>query len=64
MSAAFAGAARLAHDDVAKHAVLRGAGRDSLGKSRAQGDMTSAEGIDDARASCTKHESPSDHYHE
>jgi len=40
MSAAFAGAARLERDDVAKRAVLRGAGQDSLSKSRAQGDIT------------------------
>jgi aerobic carbon-monoxide dehydrogenase small subunit len=39
MSAAFAGAARLERDDVAKRAVLRGAGQDSLSKSRAQGDV-------------------------
>lgn len=40
MSAAFAGAARLERDDVAKRAVLRGAGQDSLSKSRTQGDIT------------------------
>lgn len=40
MSAAFAGAARLERDDDAKHAVLRGAGQDSLSKSRTQGDIT------------------------
>lgn len=39
MSAAFAGAARLERDDAAKRAVLRGAGQDSLSKSRAQGDI-------------------------
>jgi carbon-monoxide dehydrogenase small subunit len=42
MSAAFAGAARLERDDGAKRAVLRGAGQDSLSKSRAQGDITYA----------------------
>jgi carbon-monoxide dehydrogenase small subunit len=40
MSAAFAGAARLERDDVSKRAVLRGAGQDSLSKSRAQGDIS------------------------
>lgn len=40
MSAAFAGAARLERDEDAKRAVLRGAGQDSLSKSRAQGDIT------------------------
>ncbi|NEX64690.1 xanthine dehydrogenase family Fe-S subunit [Noviherbaspirillum galbum] len=40
MSAAFAGAARLERDDAVKRAVLRGAGQDSLSKSRAQGDIT------------------------
>lgn len=40
MSAAFAGAARLERDDGAKRAVLRGAGQDTLSKSRAQGDIT------------------------
>ena len=40
MSAAFAGAARLERDDAAKRAVLRGAGQDSLSKSRTQGDIT------------------------
>lgn len=40
MSAAFAGAARLERDDVARRAVLRGAGQDSLSKSRTQGDIT------------------------
>jgi carbon-monoxide dehydrogenase small subunit len=40
MSAAFAGAARLERDEAAKRAVLRGAGQDSLSKSRAQGDVT------------------------
>lgn len=40
MSAAFAGAARLERDDAAKRAILRGAGQDSLSKSRAQGDIT------------------------
>lgn len=39
MSAAFAGAARLERDDVAKRAVLRGAGQDSLSNSRTQGDI-------------------------
>jgi carbon-monoxide dehydrogenase small subunit len=39
MSAAFAGAARLERDEIAKRAVLRGAGQDSLSKSRAQGDI-------------------------
>ncbi|MBN9427033.1 MAG: 2Fe-2S iron-sulfur cluster binding domain-containing protein [Burkholderiales bacterium] len=39
MSAAFAGAARLERDDAAMSAVLRGAGQDSLSKSRAQGDV-------------------------
>jgi len=39
MSAAFAGAARLERDDIGKRAVLRGAGQDSLSKSRAQGDI-------------------------
>jgi carbon-monoxide dehydrogenase small subunit len=39
MSAAFVGAARLERDDAAKRAVLRGAGQDSLSKSRAQGDI-------------------------
>lgn len=39
MSAAFAGAARLERDDVARRAVLRGAGQDSLSKSRTQGDI-------------------------
>lgn len=40
MSAAFVGAARLERDDAAKRAVLRGAGQDSLSKSRTQGDIT------------------------
>ena len=40
MSAAFAGAARLERDDAAKRAVLRGAGQDSLSKSRTQGDIS------------------------
>ncbi|WP_442284524.1 xanthine dehydrogenase family Fe-S subunit [Variovorax sp. M-6] len=40
MSAAFAGAARLERDAAAKRAVLRGAGQDSLSKSRTQGDIT------------------------
>lgn len=40
MSAAFAGAARLERDDAARCAVLRGAGQDSLSKSRTQGDIT------------------------
>jgi aerobic carbon-monoxide dehydrogenase small subunit len=40
MSAAFAGAARLERHDVARRATLRGAGQDSLSKSRAQGDIT------------------------
>lgn len=40
MSAAFAGAARLERDDASKRAVLRGAGQDSLSKSRAQGDIS------------------------
>lgn len=40
MSAAFAGAARLERDDAAKCATLRGAGQDSLSKSRTQGDIT------------------------
>lgn len=40
MSAAFIGAARLERDDAAKRAVLRGAGQDSLSKSRTQGDIT------------------------
>jgi len=40
MSAAFVGAARLERDDTAKRAVLRGAGQDSLSKSRTQGDIT------------------------
>jgi carbon-monoxide dehydrogenase small subunit len=39
MSAAFVGAARLERDDAGKRAVLRGAGQDSLSKSRAQGDI-------------------------
>jgi carbon-monoxide dehydrogenase small subunit len=39
MSAAFVGAARLERDDAAKRAVLRGAGQDSLSKSRTQGDI-------------------------
>lgn len=39
MAAAFVGAARLERDDAAKRAVLRGAGQDSLSKSRAQGDI-------------------------
>ena len=39
MSAAFVGAARLERDDAAKRAILRGAGQDSLSKSRAQGDI-------------------------
>lgn len=39
MSAAFIGAARLERDDASKRAVLRGAGQDSLSKSRAQGDI-------------------------
>jgi carbon-monoxide dehydrogenase small subunit len=39
MSAAFVGAARLERDDEGKRAVLRGAGQDSLSKSRAQGDI-------------------------
>lgn len=39
MSAAFVGAARLERDEEAKRAVLRGAGQDSLSKSRAQGDI-------------------------
>ncbi|MGD9942378.1 MAG: 2Fe-2S iron-sulfur cluster-binding protein [Burkholderiaceae bacterium] len=39
MSAAFAGAARLERDDAAMSAMLRGAGQDSLSKSRAQGDI-------------------------
>jgi len=40
MSAAFAGAARLERDDAARRAVLRGAGQDSLSKSRTQGDIS------------------------
>ena len=40
MSAAFAGAARLERDNAARRAVLRGAGQDSLSKSRTQGDIT------------------------
>lgn len=40
MSAAFVGAARLERDNGAKRAILRGAGQDSLSKSRAQGDIT------------------------
>jgi carbon-monoxide dehydrogenase small subunit len=40
MSAAFAGAARLERDDAAKRAVFRGAGQDSLSKSRTQGDIS------------------------
>lgn len=40
MSAAFVGAARLERDDTVKRAVLRGAGQDSLSKSRTQGDIT------------------------
>uniref|UniRef100_UPI004039FAEF xanthine dehydrogenase family Fe-S subunit n=1 Tax=Variovorax sp. BK018 TaxID=3450241 RepID=UPI004039FAEF len=40
MSAAFAGAALLERDDAARRAVLRGAGQDSLSKSRTQGDIT------------------------
>jgi carbon-monoxide dehydrogenase small subunit len=40
MSAVFAGAARLERDDVARRAVLRGAGQDNLSKSRTQGDIT------------------------
>ncbi|WP_295372730.1 2Fe-2S iron-sulfur cluster-binding protein [uncultured Pseudacidovorax sp.] len=40
MSAAFAGAARMERDDAARRAVLRGAGQDSLSKSRTQGDIT------------------------
>jgi carbon-monoxide dehydrogenase small subunit len=39
MAAAFAGAARLERDDAARRAVLRGAGKDSLSQSRAQGDI-------------------------
>lgn len=39
MSAAFVGAARLERDHAAKRAILRGAGQDSLSKSRAQGDI-------------------------
>jgi carbon-monoxide dehydrogenase small subunit len=39
MSAAFVGAARLERDDAGKRAILRGAGQDSLSKSRAQGDI-------------------------
>lgn len=39
MSAAFVGAARLERDDAARSAVLRGAGQDSLSKSRTQGDL-------------------------
>jgi carbon-monoxide dehydrogenase small subunit len=39
MSASFAGAARLERDDATRCAVLRGAGQDSLSKSRAQGDI-------------------------
>jgi carbon-monoxide dehydrogenase small subunit len=39
MSAAFVGAARLERDDAARRAILRGAGQDSLSKSRAQGDI-------------------------
>jgi carbon-monoxide dehydrogenase small subunit len=39
MSAAFVGAARLERDDALKRAVLRGAGQDSLSKSRAQGNV-------------------------
>lgn len=40
MAAAFAGAARLDRDDARRQAVLRGAGQDSISKSRAQGDIT------------------------
>ena len=40
MSAAFNGAARLERDDAAMQAVFRGAGRDSLSQSRANGDIT------------------------
>lgn len=40
MAAAFAGAARLDRDDAQRQAVLRGAGQDSISKSRAQGDIT------------------------
>ena len=39
MSAAFVGAARLERDDAVQRAVLRGAGQDSLSKSRAQGNV-------------------------
>ncbi len=39
MSAAFAGAARLERNDATRSAVLRGAGQDSLSRSRAQGDV-------------------------
>ncbi len=39
MSAAFVGAARLERDEATRSAVLRGAGQDSLSRSRAQGDV-------------------------
>jgi aerobic carbon-monoxide dehydrogenase small subunit len=39
MAAAFVGAARLERDEQAQRAVLRGAGQDSLSRSRAQGDI-------------------------
>lgn len=39
MAAAFVGAARLERDDAHRRAVLRGAGQDSLSRSRAQGDI-------------------------
>ncbi len=39
MAAAFVGAARLERDDQNQRAVLRGAGQDSLSRSRAQGDI-------------------------
>lgn len=42
MSANFAGAARLERDDGARRAVLRGAGQDSVSRSRANGDVTYA----------------------
>ncbi len=42
MSAAFVGAARLERDEARRRAVLRGAGQDSLSRSRAQGDIAYA----------------------
>ncbi|QHI99683.1 2Fe-2S iron-sulfur cluster binding domain-containing protein [Xylophilus rhododendri] len=40
MSASFAGAARLERDDARRSAVLKGAGQDSISKSRANGDVS------------------------